>query len=248
MTPILEICVDDLAGMNAAIAGGADRIELCAALACGGLTPSLGLMELAAGAPVPVHAMIRPRSGSFVFSQGDVRLMIRDIVAARQVGLSGVVLGASLPDGRLDCEVLQHLLGAADGMDVTLHRAFDLVPDQVQALAEAEALGFRRILTSGGQKSAPEGLDALKDLVSASQGRVSIMPGGGLTIDNLEQFAELGISEFHASCSRSFDVAATLVDFGFELVPRRQTYEDSVRQMKQSISTIALKRLESGST
>ncbi|MBB4952344.1 copper homeostasis protein [Agrobacterium vitis] len=246
MTPTLEICVDDLAGMNAAIAGGADRLELCSALACGGLTPSLGLMELAAEAPVAVHAMIRPRSGNFVFSRDDVRLMIRDIVAARQIGLSGVVLGASLPDGRLDCEALQHLLAAADGMDVTLHRAFDLVPDQMQALAEAQALGFRRILTSGGKKSAPEGLDALKKLVSASQGRVSIMPGGGLTIDNLEQFADLGISEFHASCSRSSEVAPTLVNFGFELEQRRQTDEDSVRQMKQGISSIASKRLENG--
>lgn len=235
---ILEICVDDVAGMEAAIAGGADRLELCAALACGGLTPSLGLIEQAARAPVPVHAMIRPRSGSFVFSPAEVQLMISDIAAVRHVGLAGVVLGASLPDGRLDCPVLAQLLVASEGLDVTLHRAFDLVPDRLQALREADALGFRRILTSGGQKSASVGIEALKQLVSASQGRISIMPGGGVSTENLDLFAAVGITEFHASGSQPVLAAPNLVEFGFELAASRKTDVQTVRLLKQRISAL----------
>lgn len=238
VTPVLEVCVDDLAGMSAAIAGGADRIELCAALACGGLTPTLGFMQLAAQCPIPVYAMIRPRSGSFVFSEAEVALMINDIAAARNTGLAGVVLGASLADGRLDCDVLRELIAEAGEMDVTLHRAFDLVPDRLQALLQAQALGFRRILTSGGQKSAPAGIDALSELVAEASGRLSIMPGGGVTADNLECFAALGITEFHASCSTTVAASATLVDFGFETAARRQTDESSVRRMKQRLLSL----------
>ena len=99
---LLEICVDVAAGFRAAIAGGADRVELCSVLDPGGRTPMPGLLALATNAPVPVRAMIRPRGGDFVFDQGDVEAMLGDIAAARQAGLSGVVLGASLADGRLD--------------------------------------------------------------------------------------------------------------------------------------------------
>ncbi|HBF28092.1 copper homeostasis protein CutC [Rhizobium sp.] len=236
--PLLEVCVDDVAGMQAAIAGGADRIELCTALACGGLTPPMGLMELASEAPIPVFAMIRPRSGSFVFSRDEIRLMIADITAARRARLAGVVLGASLIDGRLDCDVLRQLVEAADGMDLTLHRAFDLVPDQLTALVEAQSLGFRRILTSGGQMTAREGLDALKQLVSASQGRTSIMPGGGVSVDNLSDFATFGMVEFHASCSSLATPVPRLVRFGFELEMRRMTDERRVRSMKNRILQI----------
>lgn len=235
---LLEVCVDDVAGIHAAIRGGADRLELCAALACGGLTPSLGLMRQAADAPIPVYAMIRPRSGSFVFSADETQVMTEDIQAAREAGLAGVVLGASLPDGRLDCEVLAQLVQAAKGMEMTLHRAFDLVPDQQAALMEAESLGFRRILTSGGCKTAPEGFVHLKQLVELSAGRVSIMPGGGLSLENLAAFAEIGVHEFHASCSRPVDASPTLLNFGFEQADRRVTDEHRVRQMRQGLSSL----------
>ncbi|TWD48624.1 copper homeostasis protein [Agrobacterium vitis] len=242
---ILEICVDDVAGMEAAIVGGADRLELCAALACGGLTPSIGLMAQAAAAQIPVHAMIRPRSGSFVFSQAEVQVMIRDIAAVRHMGLAGVVLGALLPDGRLDCAALRQLLAASEGLDVTLHRAFDLVPDQLEALAEAVDLGFRRILTSGGQKSAPVGIEALKQLFAAAKGRISIMPGGGVNAENLNLFADVGMTEFHASCSQPQSTARNLVDFGFELAASRRTDEQTVREMKQRMGALGSRWLNS---
>jgi copper homeostasis protein len=150
MTALLEICVADAASLEAAIEGGADRIELCSALELGGLTPSPGLMRLAAQAPIPVYAMIRPRAGDFVFSAREGEIMLADIEAVGGAGLAGVVLGASLPDGRLDEALLSRLHGHARGLGTTLHRAFDLVPDRPAALEAAIALGFERILTSGG--------------------------------------------------------------------------------------------------
>ncbi|RVJ14613.1 copper homeostasis protein CutC, partial [Sinorhizobium medicae] len=113
---LLEVCVDDPDGLEAAVAGGADRVELCSALCAGGLTPSPGLMSAAGMPPVPVYAMIRPRAGDFVYDAADLEVMRRDIDAARAAGLAGVVLGASRADGRLDARMLTKLAGHAAGM------------------------------------------------------------------------------------------------------------------------------------
>ena len=119
---LIEVCVDCAEGLAEAVAGGADRIELCSALEVGGLTPSVGLMRTASGCGVPVYAMIRPRAGGFGFSQEDVAVMLADIAAAREAGLAGVVLGAMRGDG-LDGAMLGTLTVAAQGMGTTLHRA-----------------------------------------------------------------------------------------------------------------------------
>ena len=113
---LLEVCVDDAAGIAAAVEGGADRIELCAALGVGGLTPSAGLIALAADVALPVMAMIRPRAGDFVWAEDEVRAMLAEIEAVRGAGLAGLVIGASLPDGRLDARVLSRLVEAAQGV------------------------------------------------------------------------------------------------------------------------------------
>ncbi|MGL5010398.1 MAG: copper homeostasis protein CutC, partial [Paracoccaceae bacterium] len=134
---LIEICVDDAPGLAAAIAGGADRIELCAALALGGLTPSAGFRQHAASAPIPVYPMIRPRPGDFTFTDAEITLMEHDIVTARSLGLAGVVLGASHPDGTLDTNTLARLITAAGPLGLTLHRAFDLTPDPIAALDTA---------------------------------------------------------------------------------------------------------------
>ncbi|WP_429932169.1 copper homeostasis protein CutC [Agrobacterium vitis] len=234
---LLEVCVDSVAGLEAAIAGGADRIELCAALDCGGLTPTSGLMQRAAQAPIPVFAMIRPRSGSFVFSTDEVAVMTADIHAARQAGLAGVVLGASRSDGRLDLEVLGKLTAVASGLAMTLHRAFDLVPDFNEALEQAVALGFGRILTSGGAQSVVAGFDRLKSLSKAADGRIVIMPGGGLRPDRVAPFWQAGVREFHASCSVPAAVDPVLVEFGFATARQAQTDSDAVRRLAAAIET-----------
>lgn len=215
----LEICVDTPAGLGAAVEGGADRIELCAALALGGLTPSAGLMHLAARVPIPVYAMVRPRAGSFVYGGDEVAAMRAEIRAVRSVGLAGVVLGASRPDGALDEAVLADLLAEAGGLGTTLHRAFDLVPDPLDALETAASLGFERILTSGGALRAVDGTAILRALVEASGGRVAIMPGSGVRAGNAAEIvARTGAGEIHASCrSRaSREADPRLLRFGFE--------------------------------
>ncbi|MGV3550727.1 copper homeostasis protein CutC [Rhizobium sp.] len=236
-TALLEICIDDLAGLEAAIEGGADRIELCSALALGGLTPSLGLMELAATFDIPCNAMIRPRAGDFVYSEEEIDIMLSDIAAARNAGLAGVVFGASLPDGRLDRMALQTLTRAAEGLDLTLHRAFDLVPDIAEAVEIAVKLGFSRILTSGGAKTAVEGIDGLQRAIAAAEGRISIMPGSGVSSDNAARFLALGVTELHASCSVPVDASGgKVVDFGFQPESARRTDTTKVLALKQAMS------------
>lgn len=237
---LLEVCVDGPEGLVAAVAGGADRIELCAALELGGLTPSAGLMRMAAGAGVPALALIRPRAGDFVFSAAEAEAMLGDIAAARAAGLAGVVLGASLADGRLDADLLARLVGAAAGMDLTLHRAFDLVPDVGEAVGQAVALGFRRILTSGGAVRAVDGVERLRATVAAARGRIGVMPGAGIDAGNVAGLlAAVPVGEIHASCSGPVAVAAQAVDLGFAPAKRRVTSADRVRALRAALDAAA---------
>jgi len=234
---LLEVCVDDIAGLEAAVIGGADRVELCSALPLGGLTPSVGLMEVAATFDIPANAMIRPRAGDFVYSEEEVDIMLADIEAARNAGLAGVVLGASLPDGRLDRFVLEVLAKAADGLDMTLHRAFDLVPDIREAVEIAVKLGFARILTSGTAKTVVEGFDGLRQAVVSAAGRISIMPGSGVSPANARELLTLGATELHASCSSPVAaVDGKILDFGFQSDSARRTDPEKVRALKAATS------------
>lgn len=236
MTIKLEVCVDDAHGLAAAIAGGADRIELCAALGVGGLTPAPGLMARAAEAPIPVYAMIRPRAGSFVFEPGDIDVMRRDIDAVRRAGLAGVVLGASLPGGALDLATLGLLKREAGPLGATLHRAIDLVPDMTEAVEQAIALGFERILTSGGGRTALLGLDTLAAAIETAGSRITIMPGAGLTPETIGALrAELPLREVHASCSAPNPGDSRSIAFGFEPPTTRRTSEAAVRAFKAAL-------------
>lgn len=235
---ILEICIDTASGLAAAIAGGADRIELCSALALGGLTPARSLMQAAATAPIPVHAMVRPRAGDFVFAPAEVDLMLGDIDDAHAAGLAGVVLGASLADDRLDEACLRRLHdhAATLGLSTTLHRAFDLAPDLAAALETAIGLGFDRILTSGGALTAPAGLDRLADLHAAAQGRIVVMPGSGIRPDTIGLVARrLPVGEMHASASQPAAAGSPrLGDFGFDSGAPRRTSAEIVGQLQRA--------------
>lgn len=232
---ILEVCVDTQDGLEAAVEGGADRIELCAALAVGGLTPSAGFMAGAESCGVPVMAMIRPRAGDFVYTEGETAQMEADISTACSIGLAGVVFGANLPDGRLDTNLLRRLRQAARGADCTLHRAFDLVPDMEAALETAIALGFSRILTSGGARSAPEGATRIAALVRQARGRISIMPGSGVTSANAAALAALGVREIHGSCSVPLSRTGQAVELGFSPGVERRTDAAMVRALRQAV-------------
>ena len=232
----LEVCVDSVYGLRAAIDGGADRIELCSALEIGGLTPSAGLMRAASTSQVPVVAIIRPRGGDFCFDEADTQLMLHEIDAVAAAGLQGVVLGASLRDGQLDVRTLARLIKRATGhgLRCTLHRAIDLCPDLAQATEQAIELGFERILTSGGANSAPEGLDGLQRCFDAAAGRITIMPGAGINADNLDLLrARLPLTDVHASCSVPLPAPSPQVAaFGFDTGGRRQTDSGKVAALK----------------
>lgn len=232
---LLETCVDTPDGLQAAIAGGADRIELCSALALGGLTPSAGLIAAARQSPVPVLAMIRPRAGGFVWTPAETRAMRHEIAAVRQAGLAGVVLGASRPDGTLDTETLATLVAEAEGMETTLHRCFDLTPDPLDALEQAVALGFARILTSGQARTAPEGIALVTRLHAKAAGRITILAGGGITPQNARLFTAAGLREIHASCSVATQETAAIAAFGFGPATRRDTSADQVRALRDAL-------------
>lgn len=231
----LEVCVDSAEGLAEAVAGGADRIELCAALALGGLTPSAGLIAAAARCGVPVVAMIRPRAGDFVWSEAEVGMMEAEIAAVRAAGLAGVVLGASCPDGRLDVPVLRRLVTASVGMELVLHRCIDLAPDMGEALEQAVVLGFHRILTSGGAVTAEAGAARITLLLARAAGRITVMPGSGITPANAGLFKGLGIAEIHASCSVSIPVAGRGVEMGFAPPVLRRTDAEAVRALRRAL-------------
>jgi len=238
---LLEICVDDFAGLEAAIVGGADRIELCSALGSGGLTPSPGFMAIAAKAPIPVHALIRPRAGHFTYSMDEIAVMEADILAAREAGLAGVVIGATTDTAALDIDAIRRLIKAADGLDLTLHRAIDVVSDMQVALDLAMELGFSRVLTSGGARHAEQGLAVIERLARHGAGRISIMPGGGVRPENAALFLAVPeIRELHASCSQADSGQDRLVELGFEDQSVRRTDADTVRRLKASMGMRSL--------
>jgi copper homeostasis protein len=237
---LLEVCVDNAAGLSAAVEGGADRIELCSALELGGLTPSFGLMKLAARQPLPVYAMIRPRAGDFVFDANDLAVMRDDIAIAREAGLVGVVLGASQEDGQLDADLLSTLVDHSYGLGLTLHRAFDCAgPNFADAVETAIELGFERILTSGGATNAIGGLPVLERLFEQAKGRISVMPGAGINAENATLLKRnLPLKEVHGSCSTSSRKArGSAADLAFVLDGQRQTSAELVCALKSALTS-----------
>ncbi len=195
----LEVCVESAAGLLTC-EGRADRIELCSALALGGLTPGPGLIRQAQSSTVPVHVLIRPRPGNFTYDHHDLTAAIKDICFVRQCGLAGVVIGAAR-GGRLDLPAIRNMIDAADGLHVTLHRVVDILPDPLLIIDQAFALGVGRILTSGGAEHALDGIARLSDMQRTAAGQVEIMAGSGITAMNVAQIARsTGITSFHASC------------------------------------------------
>jgi copper homeostasis protein len=237
MTILLEVCVDSPRGLQAAIAGGAHRIELCSALGLGGLSPSPGLVAAAASSPIPVYAMVRPRPGDFVFDAADLAAMRVEIAGIRAAGLAGVVLGVNRSDRTLDIDMLAELVDAAGDLGTTLHRAIDLVPDFPAALESAVDLGFDQILTSGGRLTGIEGADILAALVAQAGDRIAIMAGSGVKPANVaELIARTGVRQVHASCRSPVAVDQPLeVALGFRAAFEADTSAAIVAEMLAAI-------------
>lgn len=204
---LFEACVDSVASARNAVLGGATRLELCASLVEGGVTPSLGMVEavVAAAAPCPVRVLVRPRGGDFCYTRDELRVMLRDVGACAAAGAAGVVVGALTPDGTLDEAVLRELVAAARaaGVAVTLHRAVDAAQDPLEALLAALRVGgFDAVLTSGGAPTAVEGAGVIARMVKAASvaGGVTVVAGGGVTPTNARALvAATGVRALHGT-------------------------------------------------
>ncbi|AOF91389.1 copper homeostasis protein CutC [Sinorhizobium sp. RAC02] len=197
--PLIELCVEGIDGFLAAQEAGADRVELCASLVEGGLTPSLATIRAAVkAAKIPVHVIIRPRGGDFLYSDTEFETMVEDIKALRDEGVSGVVIGCLTPDGRIDELRTKALVEAAGPMSVTCHRAFDMTADAREALEALIRCGIDRVLTSGQRDTAVEGVAILKAAVEQADGRIVIMGCGALDAGNIQTVRdETGLTEMH---------------------------------------------------
>lgn len=199
--PLLEVCIEDARHAGFVASGGADRIELCADLAVGGVSPAPTAMRAARErCGLPIFAMVRPRAGGFRYDAAELRAMEATIDAARENGMAGVVLGALDERRRVDAHAVERLVARAGGLPVTFHRAFDDVADPETALEQLVDLGIARLLTSGGAKSAPEGAAVLARWIERAAGRLVVMPGGGVRASNAAPLvARTGARELHTS-------------------------------------------------
>ena len=190
---------------------GASRLELCSALDVGGLTPSLGLLRMVKKAvTIPVYAMIRPRSGDFLYEEDELEVMEEDIKALKAEGVDGFVFGILKENRTIDIERNMALLKLAGGLPVTLHRAVDMTRDLNQAVEDAIVCGFSRVLTSGGRTTAEEGASNIAQLIVAAVNRITIMPGCGINEGNVVNvLSETGAQEFH--CSGKIQVSSKMV-------------------------------------
>jgi copper homeostasis protein len=203
MKRLLEVCTGSLQSVIAAVEGGAERIELCSALSLDGLTPSLGLLKTIRSMypTLKIQVLIRPREGDFVYSEEEVRVMEEDIKASLPYA-DGIVIGALDAEGNIDIETTRRLVAASEGKPVTFHRAFDVCRDPSAALEQIISLGCQRILTSGQQPKAEQGVSLLKALQQQAGDRLIIMPGGGVNTENARLIIDqTGCKEIHGSCS-----------------------------------------------
>ena len=197
---VVEAAVETLDSALAAERAGADRIELCDNLSDGGTTPGPGLIAaVTERTRLPVFVLIRPRRGNFVYSDEEFDQMIRDIEMIGRTNVAGIVTGALTSDGRVDVERTRTLVKTATGVPVTFHRAIDSAVDLPAALEEVIEAGASRVLTSGGEATAEEGIDAIAALVDQARKRITIVAGGGVREHNvLEVIARAGVREVHA--------------------------------------------------
>ena len=236
----IEICVEGIDGLVAAQNAGADRVELCASLIEGGLTPSLGTIRQALRvATIPFHVIIRPRGGDFLYSELEFESMGDDIRALRDTGVAGVVFGCLTADGRIDEARMTALAEAAGPMATTCHRAFDMTRDPVEAIEALVGAGVDRVLTSGQRDTAVEGLPILRRSVEAARGRIKIMACGALDATNIAGvLRESGADELHFAALRTdrspmayrnehVGMGGTAIEREFEVTV---TDEDAVRR------------------
>jgi copper homeostasis protein len=223
MKNLLEIAAFSAEAGVIAAEAGAGRIELCSSYLEGGLTPSAGMIEeVRKRVSIPLFVMIRPRGGNFQYSEAEISLMQRDIEHCKAIGADGIVLGLLTRGGTIDESALLKLREAAGKMQVTFHRAFDFCSDAGTSLETLVRCGIHRVLTSGGKGSAMEGAENISQLNRLAAGRISIMPGGGISMANIARIAKItGCTEFHAS-AKAASAENVTPGFGEHVLPDPQ--------------------------
>ncbi|MAD98102.1 MAG: copper homeostasis protein CutC [Flavobacteriaceae bacterium] len=228
----LEICANSFQSALYAQEGGADRIELCSEFSVGGVTPSLGLLkEVKAHITIPVHVLIRPRSGNFVYSDAEFKQMKTDIEDCKKLGFDGIVSGVLQEDDQIDQEKTKELIDLARPLTFTFHRAFDCIPDPKEGLTTLKALGVDRILTSGQKTRAIEGIDLLDQLNKQAGKDIIILAGAGINSENIAAFKAAGIQEVHASCSIEIKEKKPFFDKSPQTVSDLQTIKELVQKI-----------------
>ncbi|MBU5311145.1 copper homeostasis protein CutC [Tissierella carlieri] len=244
----IEICVDSIQSALAAQNGGASRIELCDNLIGGGTTPSAGMIELARKyLTIDINVMIRPRSGDFCYSPLEIEVMKRDIEIVKKYGVNGIVIGVLRPNGEIDINIMKELIELSRPLTVTFHRAFDMTKDPFKSLDILIDLGVERILTSGKESKAMQGIDLIRELVTRAEDKIIIMPGSGVNEENVRLIIDnTGTEEIHLSAKKRIESIMEYrndrVDMGGSLIVSEYdnyfTCEESVRNITKILNNI----------
>ena len=242
---LIEVCVDSMESVHAAVCGGAGRLELCANLIIGGTTPSPFLIQEAVKTGVPVNVLIRPRFGDFLFTQDEKQEQLSQIEQLKLMGAHGAVVGALREDGMLDEVFLRECRKASQGLNLTLHRAFDVCIDPFEALETAIEIGFDTILTSGQCAAAVDGAELIKRLIKQADGRITVMPGSGISAKNIVWLRrETGAQAFHLSAKKMVRSAMAFrkegVSMGLPMMSefeRFVTDEDEIKRCRALLET-----------
>jgi copper homeostasis protein len=202
----LEVCAQSYVSAMIAQAANADRIELCAALEVGGLTPSLSLiLAVRRDLTLPICVLVRPRAGDFVYTEEEFEIIKNDVIWCRDNGIDGVVVGCLDENNELDALKMKELARLAYPMEVVCHKAFDRTPNLSLSLEKLIAWGYDRVLTSGGAKNVVEGTAVLKDLVAQAEGKIEILAGGSVRADNVVELVKsTGVTQVHSSANRFY--------------------------------------------
>ncbi|HUO31478.1 MAG TPA: copper homeostasis protein CutC [Bryobacteraceae bacterium] len=253
---VLEICVDSVESAIAAERGGARRVELCSDLLEGGITPSLGLLEMVRRrVGIDVFVMIRPRGGDFCYTDDELAVMKVDIDHAKRLGADGVVLGILDAEGRVDVERTRELVELAQPLPVTFHRAVDVSADLWDSLDRIVATGAQRVLTSGGKRRVADSTREIADAIERTRGRLTIMAGGGLNPENIRAVAEeTGAEEYHASLNTGIESPVRRNDSLFLGADPERDYtryvvrEEDVRSLYEGLKEVVNGRTTVGRT
>ena len=238
----LEACTNSVQSAINAQKGGANRVELCDNLSQGGTTPSFATIALTRQyLDIDLYVLIRPREGDFLYSDLEFEIIKKDIEQCKALGVDGVVIGLLTASGEIDMKRTQTLIELAKPMDITFHRAFDMVKNPNRALEQLIDLKIPRILTSGLAQNAPLGFEQIKALHQQAKGGIQLMVGGGIRPNNVQQFINIGIQEFHLSgnhwLNSKMDYTNPKVTFSslpnFSELKIQETKVDTIRIMRQ---------------